>query len=168
MNDIFQPSAISIARAKWEEDIWTKKGGATCPVCDRMGKVYARRFGVPMARSLIWLYHAAAGGEWIHIPSKGTRYLLRVNQWGHMVKFGVIETMPPAEDSKTKHSGYYRITELGRRLVREEIKIPQYIFTYNDKRIQSRGEIKNISIRESIESGGFDFNEIMQAAAGAT
>lgn len=164
--DLFE-SDIQTARLNWQDDIWDVSRGVICPVCDRMGKVYARRFGVPMAKSLIWLY-CASQTDWIHVPTHGTRYVLRVNQWGHMQKFGVVDAREPDPDSKTKHSGLYRITELGKALVNRTIKIPQYIFTYNDEKIAARGEIENITIRQALKSGGFDFDEIMEAAIKAT
>ncbi len=156
-------------RTQWQDDTWIVPGGVICPVCDRIGKVYARRFGVPMAKSLIWLYHESKD-SWVETQAKGSRYTLRTNQWGHMQKFGVTEAKSPDPDSKTKHSGLYRITELGRALIEERVKITEYIFTYNDERVEphwlSTKEIEDITIRQALNRGGFDFDEIMQAAIG--
>lgn len=166
--DLFQPlSDINKARTDWQKDIWIKPG-VVCPVCDRMGKVYARRFGLPMAKSLIWLYRVSKVGEWIHLPTTGNRYVLRTNQWGHLVKFGVVDAMPVDDDAKTNSSGYYKITEYGARVVERTAMIPMYIFTYNNERIESDGEVDNIYISDVFtgKDKGFSFDEIMAAAAG--
>ena len=163
MGDLFGNSFIDDVRKAWQSDIW-EKDGAICPVCDRLGKVYARRFGYPMARSLVWLYVKTNAGNWCHVPSEGDRYVLRTNQWGHLVKFGVIEAMPPEDMNEKRHSGYYRITEYGVRVVESRSKIPEYIFTYNDERLDAKGDIREITIYQGLGSHGFNFEEIMQAA----
>ena len=169
VTDLFG-SDIHAARINWEDDIWNVTGGVICPVCDRRGKVYARVFGYPMAKTLIWVYCAAQNQltDWIHAPSLGTRSVLTSNNLGHVKKFGLLESMPADPDGKKKHSGIYRVTELGKRVVNREIKIPQYIFTYNDELIEARGEIENVSIEQALQSGGFSFAETMEAAIKAT
>lgn len=107
--------------------------GCSCPACGQFVRLYKRKLGSPQARGLILLYslHRSTGKEWIHIR----KIIEQVNVHGDfakMVYWGLIEEHSN-EDEDKKNSGLWRITEKGKRFVRNEIKIPSHALVFNGK-----------------------------------
>lgn len=132
--------------------------GCECPACGQFVRQYRRRIGSPQCRGLILLYsiHTKRETEWVHIRE----IVKEVNVHGDfakMVYWNLIEEKPNTDKDK-KSSGLWKITDLGKKFVKNEIKIPSHALVYNGK-CNGMSETQT----DIIESLGktFNYNELM-------
>jgi len=149
---------LAEAREEWFRRTIMEEGGH-CPCCDRWGKQYRRGINKTMAYNIGWLAGMGSpGGEWIDVPRRGPRFVVASNQLPTMRWWDLCERNDStAEEEDKKHSGFWRITELGALWAANRVRVPKYVWTYD-------GEVKhiegpNILISEVIEN--FSFTEIM-------
>jgi hypothetical protein len=143
-------------RAKWQESIETH--GAHCPVCNRWGKIYARAINKTMAYSLIWLCSAPADEHgWVDVPNSNNMRVIRSNQLPTLRWWDLVERMA-TDDTSVKHSGLWRVTELGKDFVHGRVTVPEKVYTYNAEVISNSD--KRISIWQCFKIQ-FDYQEIM-------
>lgn len=106
------------------------KDGASCPVCNRYGKVYKRRMNSTMARALIRLYRATIAKPeqaWFHF----TEFTDTRNEYEKLQFWKLIEHKPNDDDPEKKDSGYWRITQAGREFVQQRRTMPEYATVYD-------------------------------------
>lgn len=155
---------MSDARSKWYDDTWFVPGGVDCPCCDRRGKVYKTRFTGSFARTLVWLFAKTESGNWCHVPKKGDRGIVTSNNVGKLSKWGLSDRKPNLDDPTKNCLGVHRISQRGKEFIAGLVSIPEYIYIYNDKRVElhwdSEDVVKDITIDQT--KGGFDFEEIMR------
>ena len=147
------------AREQWQHTI--ENDGGHCPCCDRWGKMYRRGINRVMAGSIVWLAHHSADGEWVDVPRRAPRFVLASNQlptmrWWKLCERYDVVPMSTAEDKR--FSGYWRVTELGKRWANNEIAVPKYVWTYNDTVIKFEGP--DVKVSECLDEG-FSYNEVM-------
>lgn len=122
------------ARVAWQDVIMGE--GGHCPVCDRWGRIYKRNINATMAKSLLWLagmhQNIDEPIEWVDVPTKAPRWLVRSNQLPSLKWWGLVARKPVEKDSKTKHSGFWKITDLGHEFALGGKWIPKAVYTYND------------------------------------
>lgn len=144
-------------RAAWRATI--EDGGGHCVVCDRWGKIYSRPINRTMAHSLIWLAHAEADADgWVDVPKKGPRWVVQSNQLPTLRWWGLVERKPNEGETKTKHSGLWRLTPEGGKFVSHGARIPKHVFTYNDT-VQGYGT-ETVTIKDCFLDN-FDYNTVM-------
>ena len=106
--------------------------GVKCPCCTQFCKVYKRQIHSTMARMLISLYHLGPGYHHFNAVMRGIS-----GGWGDFSKlasWGLIIEEANDDPAKRK-SGMWAITDRGKQFVRNEIEIPRYIETYNNKQV---------------------------------
>ena len=151
-------SDIAQARAHWADVI--KHEGGICPVCNRWGRIYRRGINRTMARSLIWL-SSQEGDEngWVDVPATAPKDVVRTNQLSTLKWWGLIESAAN-DDPKKKRSGVWRMTYQGRLFVDGEIRVPKFVYTYNDS--VREVSLETVSLRDCFEDP-FDYRAVMQA-----
>lgn len=115
--------------------------GTICPCCGRFAKTYKRKITSAMAWGLILIYKHYRDNkfydEFLHIenffkniknlPSSIRGDITKLRHWG------LIESLKEKRSDGNPQSGYYRITNLGIRFVRSEIKVKEHMLIYDDK-----------------------------------
>ena len=150
-------SDIAKARADWADVI--KHEGGICPVCDRWGRIYRRGINRTMARSLVWLSSQEGDKDgWVDVPATAPKDVVRTNQLSTLKWWGLIESAAN-DDPKKKRSGVWRVTHDGRLFVGHVIRIPKFVYTYNDT--VREVSLETVSILECFEDP-FDYRRVMQ------
>lgn len=135
-----------------------------CPCCDQTVKVYKRNLNSQMARILLIIYRyfeTRQDAAWLHVDDYLKNFAINCRYYSLLEHWKLIEAMQGIRDDGSKRTGFWKITEHGRRFARNEITVKTYFLMYNQAAIGwSAGEI---SIRESLENGGFNYREILDA-----
>lgn len=153
-----QSSELQAHRDAWRHTI--EGEGGYCPVCARWGKIYGRSLNETMARSLIWLVATPLVNGWVDVPVKAPRWLVRSNQLPTLKWWGLVERHPSDSDSKIKHSGLWRPTDLGYEFASARKRVPKKVFTYNDE-VEGHST-ETVSIDQCFKHH-FDYQEVMNS-----
>ena len=145
---------LNDARDLWSEIILDK--GAKCPCCDRWGKIYRRKINLSMCRSLSWLAAQDPIDDWIDVPNRAPKWLLRTNQLATLRWWDLVERRLLVKDSKKKHSGEWRATDKGREFLAGG-KIPEAVSTYDGEVVGISEELTTLNEVHN----RFDYQEIM-------
>ena len=169
-----QPQASLEDAKKWLRARFSK--GAPCPCCQQFVKLYKRSLSKSSAYVLLLMarYYNRVGvnpQDWLHVPS----YVAEVavgnprraaavrGDWAKMKHWGLIEEKPETRADGSPRVGYWRLTELGRKFVNREVKIPACIYLYNGELMQRAVE-EQITIDDAL-STDFSYSEIMGDAS---
>lgn len=136
--------------------------GGMCPCCDKFGKVYARKFNKGMAINLVHLYKHAKH-DFVHLPSTAPRYILKDNQVGKLVFWGMAEAQANEDDPKKNKSGCWKITEAGIAFVEDRSKVWSHVIEYNHNVFSFREE-ELITISDAL-GRPFNYRELMNESA---
>ena len=148
------------ARKNWAVTIEDK--GGYCPCCDRWGKVYRHSISGLNAKALLWMCANTKGNDpWIHMPTKAPRDVMRstfalLRWWGLIQRMYVEPEI--GEDQETKHSGYWKVTDLGWQFARGRLQVPKYVYLYNDARQGMSDETTHI---RDCFGKKFNYSELM-------
>ena len=120
------PNTASLGEAREYVQALAMGKGGRCPCCGQRAQVYRRSINSGMAHSLVTMY-AKAKLDWINVPlDVGARS----REEGKLRYWGLV-----AEDTDKRldggHSGWWRVTELGGRFVREQATVPKYALVYD-------------------------------------
>jgi hypothetical protein len=148
---------LAEARDEWWKKTITGDGG-DCPCCDRWGKMYQRGINRTMAGGMVWLAQMTADGEWIDAPHQGPHWMVRSNQYQTMRWWGLCERCAPLPGEDKKFSGFWRITDLGKQWTNNKVKVPKYVWTYDNTVIKFEGPM--VGIDEIFED--FSYNAVMK------
>lgn len=148
--------------------VMAEKGGH-CPCCQQFVKLYRRRLGSSMARALVHLHrHLERPGtedKWVHLPTYLTKNRLPRSDEAKLVHWGILESLRADRDDGSSRNGYYQITELGKKFVKNEIRVPKYIWIYNQSVYGfSDGQARPLETISIIEALGakFSYRELME------
>jgi len=140
------------------------KKGVVCPCCNQFVKLYKRKLNTSMARTLILLYRKSKSNpdvEYFHIYNDllGIDFGIGGSELSKLKYWGMIDELEKdSNDTKTRTSGFWKITEKGKKFVKKELKVPKYILLYNN---QLRGfEGNEINITEAL-GDKFNYIELM-------
>lgn len=139
------------------------EGGAKCPCCDQLVKVYKRKFNSGMALVLLHIYQIdktkADPEKWIKITSEVlARGINPTNlEYAKLKYWGFIESRGDAGEA-TKSAGFWRITDKGRRFVEGLCSVPKYVYIYDNQLLKTSDAQTNI--RESL-GNKFNYDELM-------
>lgn len=144
---------------------WTEKNkstGCICPCCNQILKVYKRALNSVMSRCLIRLY-------WLDNNDKNYHHVKKIvegisdtgtNDFSKLKHYSLIEEMPKdLSNTKTRTSGFWKITEKGRLYVENKISVESHIYLCNASLLGFSTTQTNI-----IESIGkkFNYQELMK------
>lgn len=138
--------------------------GVRCPCCTQFTKVYARTLTATMAYALICL-HQHTGPEWFHAPSYLSRVARRADStarggdWAKLTHWGLIEEAPERREDNCPHTGYYRVTERGRRFVLGQLSVPRWAVIF-DGRLLYLDDGRRTTIEEALGKR-FNYAELM-------
>jgi hypothetical protein len=152
-------------------DIWRsviEGSGGHCPVCDRWGKITPIRMTHTTVRSLVWLRNIqdTTGQPWIHVPSVAPRFVMRSYSISSLKHWGLVQQRAEVPEPKTpgaprtKFSGHWRITPLGREFAAGQIAVPQAVFVYNDS-VWGKSD-KEVYARDCFKEQ-FDYDAVMSS-----
>lgn len=147
------------AREKYFSNL---REGATCPCCDRYGKIYKRKLNSSMARSLIAFYvrDRAQPRKWVHALRLLQPLLPGSGDYAKLSKWDLLEEKYGDKDDGNPDNGYYRITGKGRQFVEGKIGLPKHIYIYNDQKVQVDGVDELTNIRKAL-GDAFNYDELM-------
>ena len=156
--------------SQWPDDALLKEAvkwvlehridGVECPCCGQFVKVYRRKLNAAMAQALMEFYERMLDSDdFVHVPSSTDMSRLG-GDWAKLAHWGLIEERSIERDDGCKHAGWWRITELGRRFVRDEVRIPSHVLLFNQQRL-GMDERATISIRQAL-GDRFDYSELME------
>lgn len=148
--------------------------GARCPVCDQNVKVYKRPINCMMACALILIYRhfeQEESQDWLHVSTfllkQGLSARVAAAIRGDYAKLKLFGLLEAKEDLGVEvrrdgnpRIGLYRITELGRRFVRGEVRVRRYVYQYN-RRLLDIDCQETVSIDEALGKR-FNYHEIMR------
>ena len=136
-------------------------GGAVCPTCKQHAQVYRRTINSGMARSLIQLYRLDQGvaDAFIHVP---TALDARSREEGKLAYWGLLEEENTVRPDGGR-SGFWRITDKGRRFALGLSVVPKYALIY-DGRLLGLDYSEQISIHDALKRR-FAYNDLMAGRA---
>lgn len=156
----FRPG-MSIAEAREVLRPLAAEEGAECPCCTQNVKVHPRRITGAAARALVALYEEH-GTEFGHLPSVAEKRLPGSNHQGGYLNLTQHWGLMEAERRRRPdggRTGYWRVTELGVRFLREEATVPEYARVFNGECLALVGNL--VSIRDALGEG-FDFSHLVR------
>ena len=169
----YQPKASLEDAKKWLRARFAK--GAPCPCCQQFVKLYRRPFNKSMAFVLLLIAryyrrYDVRPEEWLHVPShinevvaSNPRRAAAVRgDWAKLKFWGLIEEKPETRADGSPRVGYWRLTELGRKFVNREVKVPSHVFIYNGEALERSVE-QQITIDDALTTD-FNYSEIMGEA----
>jgi hypothetical protein len=131
--------------------------GAICPCCLEFNKVYRRKIPFSTIKALFNLYqlNENMAGEYHSREFTGS------HSGGDFAKIAALGLFSKvrSKDSSKKHSGYWFITEEGKRFCRGDLSIRERLIIYHNELIATSGEFKFISDFWP----NFDYGELMNA-----
>ena len=129
------------------------KDGTECPCCGKYVKAYKRKLNSGMARALILIYNLTKDGKYVHIQDEFIKLKLRATtmDYAYAEKWKLIE-------SDLDQNGYWRITQLGKSFVLNQIDLPEYCLVYNGNVYKWADD--KIGIKTALTIS-FDYNELM-------
>lgn len=172
----FDPKTATLEEAK----AWLRArffDGAVCPCCAQNVKLYKRSLHGGMAASLIAFAKVTQATSpkdgWLKVPDDfvQTTKLVTVlgnREYNKLRYWGLLEGQAPEQnlESDTPYSGLWRITELGFRFVRGEVKLPKNVFVYNKNQLKPPvgTVVEDIDIKQALGTK-FNYDELMGSAA---
>jgi len=156
---------ISLAMAKsWLRERVNK--GARCPCCHQFAKIYSRQITSRMAYYLILLYKMSRGNEYIHVNELNDRTTNKIPLYGggdfaKLSYWKLIEPLPKDDDDDdgaAKTSGYWRITEIGKKFVEGKTDLFKYANIYDGRIMGYSGDKQ--TIQEALKNK-FNYRELM-------
>jgi hypothetical protein len=115
-----------------------------------------------MAYFLIRLYRVR-GCEPTHINDFIGKQKLSASMVGGVLlhQWGLIEEVPEdrSQPKEKYKSGFYRVTDLGARFARGQVRVRKFVYLYDNRLLKSTAEDETISIEEAL-ADKFDYKEL--------
>lgn len=137
--------------------------GIKCPCCHRFAKLYRRKLHSGMSSRLVRCYALtkATSAEWVHV-SDIYRWIhfksVAPNDFPYLENWGLIIAKPTNPHEDQKSSGYWKITEKGKKFVSGQLRVARHVFIY-DNIVDSFSD-DTTDIYESLGSR-FSYQELM-------
>lgn len=133
--------------------------GCLCPACNQTVKLYKRKLTANMVLPLLMIYKN--GNGYVHVIELLRDHKLPDSRdWALLRHWGLISEKPKDTEDGKKSTGYWCITERGKRFARNEIELPESCNMYN-KQIYGFA-LERINIRQAI-ANKFDYDELMNS-----
>ena len=138
--------ARELLRQNWET-------GLDCPCCKQRVQLYRHKVNSQITKCLIDMYHIDR--EWVHILHE----LKPTNRMYSLARFwGLIEAKGDEPHNNSMSSGFWRLTDKGKKFVLGECLIPKYAYIFNDKVYRLSEEMVSV---ESCLGSKFSYPELM-------
>lgn len=154
------PSEGTFYNLPWYPRVQRDKGGP-CGECGRLLKVYHRRLTRSMMKGLVRLYRL----EILH-PDRKFFHVKMFDKEGARGEFGVVSswgltTEQPSDTLGQKSSGFWSLTEFGRRFILLRAKVPLYVvLKWGSDVLGFAGEF--VDARQALEyRNQFNYDELM-------
>lgn len=136
-----QSIEMELARS-WLKQHAAKKGGAICPCCKRFDKVYSRKINQGAIRQLAKLktLNDIKPYEFWHY----SKISASQSDFPKFALLQLIQRQPTTHRDNKKTSGYYRITDKGRKFLAGVMTIPERIVMYHGEMIATSTEQKSV------------------------
>lgn len=128
--------------------------GERCPCCTQFVKIYERKIGAGMANALIIMYNHA-GQEWFRMPNISHRWKNRDESNLKYWKL-IVESTEKREDGG--RAGWWQVTDLGVRFIYDDLRLPKYARTYDNRLLKYHGE--ELGILDAL-STKFNYRDLM-------
>lgn len=151
-----QSELVTLADARaWLGD-QLQRGGAVCPCCSQLAKIYKRKLNSNMARTLIIGYRTV-GLAWFHAPTTvGDRgELAKLRYWGLVEE----EQTLRADGGR---AGWWRVTSKGEQFILGRIELPAHALVYDGELLRLDESDGLIGIRAALGEK-FSYQELMTA-----
>jgi hypothetical protein len=151
---MFADSALLGEAREWLRGA-AQSGGAACPCCTQLTKVYRRPLNAAMAYGLIRAYRQV-NRELFHMPTvlnhiAGDHAKLRY--------WGLIEEEPVRRDDGGR-AGWWQITDRGEQFVRGTLKVPKYALIFDGRLLRLDETGGYVTITDALGKK-FDWTELM-------
>jgi hypothetical protein len=160
---------LEAARAEVMEGRQRAKG-IVCPCCDQLAKLYPRQICGTQVDGLAAMvaYSERYGYDWIRVAKflarlpnarrfAGGDIMFKLVYWDLLEKR--VETSKN-DIGTTTRKGFARVTERGRRFIREGLEVPRVAYVYNGAVVAHSKD--TVTVRQ-IEGTTFDYDELMVA-----
>jgi len=131
-----------------------------CPCCGRYAQIYSRRIHATIARKLINLYNLGGDDRYVHTSRLILDGESGIGDFSKAKYWKLIQEAENTNDGK-RTSGNWKLTEKGVGFVLNLITIPKSVKIFDDRVFGFSEE--HVNIKECLDSGGFDYAEIMKA-----
>lgn len=130
------------------------KEGVICPCCTQLVKLYSYKINSGMILVLISMYKS--NKEWVH-PLKD----LKTNNgdYAKLRFWGLLQSSSDEPEEDKKSSGFWKITDKGKKFVENSITIKEKAYLFNNKCYGFTGE--EINIVQAL-GNKFSYSELMQ------
>lgn len=149
--------AKNFLRENWKE-------GVKCPCCGRKVQLYKHSLTSGMARTLIYMNRITEienpPGGFVKVQEVfAKRYGANATAMGYsLLKWWGLLIMQDNDDPTRRGTGYWCITDKGKRFVHGDLTVPAQVFIYDNKR-QGFSE-EHVTIKEALGKH-FDYLELM-------
>lgn len=130
--------------------------GVDCPACARWTQVYTwslRDTWVEILKQV-----AADPDEWVMLAKYAKK---KVQNAALLRHWGLIERSAGRREDGYRSTGYYRLTDLGRRFLRGEVSVPRQITTFDGECLGYVDENDRVYVHEVL-GYRFDFDSFMR------
>ena len=144
-------------RQNWEK-------GTKCPCCNQFVKLYRRKLNSGMSYGLIQIYKIGMEinfkDNWMKVADELVKRQLNPANldYSKLHYWGLLEQKPNEDDKTKRDSGYWKITERGKKFIRNEIKLQKYVYIYNGKIQDFDGDM--VGIKDCL-GNNFNYVELM-------
>ena len=144
----FEPALV------WLRNACREAAGARCPFCTQLVKIYDRTINSSMAYVLILLDRHTKPGESVHVQRflgalKLSSAVAASGDYAKLRYWKCLEQEEARREDGSPRNGYWRITEVGRKFVRGEIRLPRVAKVFSDRLLRLDDET-TVSIQESL------------------
>jgi len=145
--------------ARWLREAAESKEGAICPCCGSFNKVYHRKISLNTVKSLFKLYKLNS----LEPKAYHSRDFTGSHSGGDFAKIAALGLLSKVKNNneKKKDSGYWNITEEGKKFCRGESLIQEKLVIYHNELKGTEGGLK--SIRDFWPE--FDYRELMNGGS---
>lgn len=145
---------IEEAKAYLKEN-WKK--GVKCPCCNQLCMLYDRKIDRDLSLSLIKIYKLQqdTGKSWVHVQNE---LKFTSGNYGKLRFWGLLVPRGDEPEKDTKTSGYWSITELGKKFVNGKVSIPKSVLVYDNKKYGQSDKL--VTIQEALGKK-FSWSELM-------
>ena len=132
---------------------WVKTiqgSGGHCPCCGKWGKVYRIKMSHALVRALDWIAHNTNDKGWADVQGGAPHWMMRSKTYPLLEHWGLLVSMAP-------RSGFWRVTPLGIKFLREQVTVPAAVYIYDNKLWGV--DSTHTTLRGCLKVN-FDFNEL--------
>ncbi len=149
--------------------IWVKQNrrkAVKCPTCHQTAAERKRYLHHSMAKALViihWYFKKYPMVDWLHVEEHLKKHpnasrAVR-GDFAKLVHWNLLEKKSGTKPDGNPSIGRYRITPLGKKFVREKVKVPAYVWIYNAKCCAI--STKTIGIRDVRGKKFFHYDNLM-------